>query len=208
MFTKKDWKINPERTAFVTIDLQKAFMTEGAPIYCRKATEFIPKVNAVADECRKAGIPVIHVGQSMRPDLADGGLLPEIRPRVDTEWEATEGKAGAEFYQELEIDDKDFIVKKIRYSAFAPGSSNIERLLRGMGRDSLIVCGIATDVCVGVTVYDAMMLDFRVFLVGDLTATLNDERQKVGLEVIEKHFAKLVTADEVCQELQKSATKS
>jgi len=69
--------------------------------------------------------------------------------------------------------------------------------LRGLGRDSLIICGVATDICVATTIVDAMMLDFRVFLVGDLTTTLSDERQKVALEVLDRHFAKVVTLDEV-----------
>ena len=86
------------------------------------------------------------------------------------------------------------MVPKIRYSALIPGSSNLEPLLRGLGRDSFIICGILTDVCVASTTIDAMMLGFKVFFVADLTRTLSDERQKIALEVIGRHFARVVTS--------------
>ena len=69
-----------------------------------------------------------------------------------------------------------------------------------MGRDSFIICGVATDICVGTTTADGMMMGFKVFFVGDLTATFSQERQKVALEVYSM-FAKVMTFDEIMKEL-------
>jgi nicotinamidase-related amidase len=60
---------------------------------------------------------------------------------------------------------------------------------------------VATDVCVGTTAMDAMMLDYRVYFVGDLTATFDEERQRVALRVYNKHFTKVVTFEELMKEL-------
>lgn len=158
--------------------------------------------------CRNLGIPVIHVRTISRPDLSDVGLLQEIRPRTDSEWEYLEGRKGTEFYKDLEVKEGDYEVKKIRYSCFIPGSSNLEPLLRGLGRDSFIICGVATDVCVFTTTVDAMMLGFRVFYVGDLTTTFNEERRRVTLEVLDMHFAKVMTFEQVQQELKQLATEA
>ena len=84
----------------------------------------------------------------------------------------------------LDVKEGDYEVKKIRYSCFIAGSSNLEPLLRGLGRDSFIICGVATDVCVLTTTVDGMMLGFRVFYVGDLTTTFNEERQRIALQAI------------------------
>ena len=46
-----------------------------------------------------------------------------------------------------------------------------------------------------------MMLGFKVFFVGDLTATRSEERHRIALEVYDKHFAKVMTFDEVMKEL-------
>ena len=202
MVPKDNWKINAANTALVTIDLQNTFVAPGAPVECADARDFIPRVNELARICRRLGIPVIHVYVSIRPDLSDSGLRQEFRPSTGSDMETLEGKRGVELYKDLETEESDYLVKKIRYSALIPGSSSLEPLLRGLGRDSIIICGVATDVCVGTTTYDAMMLGFKVFFVGDLTTTLNPERQKVALEVIDRHFAKVVTFDEVKKELE------
>jgi len=77
-----------------------------------------------------------------------------------------------------------------------------------LGRDRLIICGVATDVCVGATTADAMMLGFKVFLVSDITATLSDERQRVALEVLNEHFAKVITFEQVQEELKQLAEEA
>ena len=108
-----------------------------------------------------------------------------------------QGRRGNAFCAGLHVSEDDYIVSKIRYSAFAPGSSSLEPLLRGLGRDRFMICGVATDVCVGTTAMDGMMLGFRVFFLGDLTATFNEERQRIALEVYDRHFVKVVHFREV-----------
>jgi len=93
---------------------------------------------------------------------------------------------------------------KNRYSAFIAGSSALEKLLRSLGRTSIIICGVAADVCVGATTIDAMMPGFKVFFVSDLTANATPERQKVALEVYDGNFAKVVTSAQVIQMLSAS----
>ena len=115
--------------------------------------------------------------------------------------DSRKGGKGNEFCLGLEVTQDDYIVEKIRYSALIAGSSSLEPLLRGLGRDRFMICGVATDVCVGATTIDAMMLGFKVFFIGDLTATFNEERQKVALEVYNRHFAKVMSFNEVMKEL-------
>lgn len=209
MTPKDNWKIDTAKTAMVIIDLQRTFLDPNSPVECAQARNFVPKVNELASMCRQLRIPVIHVRTSHRPDLSDIGLLQDIRPRQgEHELELLEGKKGVDFYKGMEIAGEDYVVTKIRYSAFIPGSSSLEPLLRGLGRDSFIICGVATDVCVGTTTADAMMLGFKVFFISDLTATLTEERHRVALEVLNKHFAKVTTFDQVKRELEQLATKA
>jgi len=171
-------------------------------VECLGGRELVPKINELADMCRKLKIPVIFLKSDRRADLSDSGLLWDMRPgQPDDELEPLQGRKGNEFYPGLIITPGDYIVPKVRYSALIPGSSSLEALLRGLGRDSFIICGVATDVCVGTTTADAMMLGFKVFVVGDLTATASEERQRVALEVIDRCFAKVMTFNEVMEEL-------
>jgi ureidoacrylate peracid hydrolase len=188
--------------------MQRTWLEPGSPRELAQARDLVPEINKLTDMCRRLRIPVIHLRAVIRPDESDIGLLKDIRTEINSEWWYHEGRKGAEFYKDLEVKEGDYEVKKIRYSAFIPGSSNLEPLLRGLGRDSIIVCGIATDVCVGMTTADAMMLGFRVFLVGDLTTTFDKERQKVALEVLNKHFAKVMTFEQVKRELKQLAVEA
>ncbi len=206
---KDTWAIGLKNTALVVIDMQRAFLDKGAPAEAPGGRLFVPKINELTAMCRKLKIPVIFLKSNRRADLADSGLMRDIHPRrPDDELAPLQGKKGNEFYPGLIVMPDDYVIPKIHYSAFFAGSSSIEPLLRGLGRDSLIVCGVATDVCVGTTVANAMMLGFRVFLVGDLTATVSEERQRAALAVLDSCFAKVVTFHQTMKELGELAKKT
>lgn len=199
---KDTWAVGPKNTALVVIDMQRAFVGEESPRACPGSAEFVPKINELSAMCRRVGLPVIFVKDVRKPDLSDSGLMEDFFPEHPAdEMEPFEGKKGSEFCLDLDVQSDDHIVHKTRWSAFIRGSSSLESLLNSLGRDSIIVCGVVTDVCVGTTVIDAMMLGFKVFLVGDLTATRSSERQKIALELYNQRFAKVMTFDEVINEL-------
>lgn len=202
MIAKDSWKIDVTRTALINIDMQRAYLQPISPRQIDGAREFIPKLNQLIERCRQLDVPVIHVYNSVRADFADCLLKHEVRPITDSEWEVVEGRKGVELYKELHIAKTDYMVKKIRYSAFIPGSSTLGPLLQGLSRDILLVCGILTHTCVFATVADAMMLGYRVFVVADLTASINAEWQKVTLHILDKYFSKVVTYRQVVQELK------
>ena len=96
----------------------------------------------------------------------------------------------------------DQTVLKNRYSAFIPGSSPLERMLRGMEIDTILVAGTKTNVCCESTARDAMMLDFKVVLVEDCSAALSDDEHRSTLENIIQQFGDVMTADEVLVRLR------
>ncbi len=202
---KDAWVIRHDSTALVVIDMQRAFVDTGR---CIGAEKLVPRINELAIKCRKLDIPVVFVKAIRRADLSDSGLMADMHAwQPDNEMIALEGKKGAEFCDDLNVTQDDHIVTKKRYSALIPGSSDLESLLRELGRDSFIICGVATDICVGTTTADAMMMGFKVFFVGDLTATFSEERQKAALETYNS-FAKVMTFDEVMKELAQLAQKT
>ncbi len=202
---KDSWSVGIKDTALVVIDMQRAFVEEGSPLECKGGRELVPKINKLASSCRKLGIPVIFVKADRRADMSDSGLFPDFADfascQQKNEMDPRQGRKGNEFCDGLNVTETDYIVPKIRYSALIPGSSSLEPLLHGLGRDRFMICGVATDVCVGATTIDGMMLGFKVFLVEDLTATFTEERQRIALEVYNRHFARIITFDQVMKEL-------
>ena len=85
---------------------------------------------------------------------------------------------------------------KNRYSALIPGSSALERVLRSLGIENVLVAGTKTNVCCEATGRDAMMLDFRVVMVSDCLAALSDDEHRASLETFIQQFGDVMTADE------------
>ena len=144
---KDTWRIGVDNTALVVIDMQRAFVDKGSPLECPGAEALVPGINEIAATCRSLRIPVIFVKVDSRDDLSDAGLSPEFAHWPENhEMIPRQGRIGNEFCAGLHVSSKDYVVPKIRYSAFIPGSSTLEPLLRGLGRDRFMICGVATDV--------------------------------------------------------------
>ena len=109
----------------------------------------------------------------------------------------TDGLTAAEIWRGMDVQQDDKIVDKKRFSAFISGSSEIERHLQNDGIDTLIITGVATDVCVESTARDAYMLNFRTIVVSDATATRSDEAQNASLSALFNHFADIFSSDEL-----------
>lgn len=194
------WSIDPSSAALVTVDLQRGFLDEGSPVACSAGRAFLPRLNRLMETCRIIGVPIVHVYQEVKSDF-ELGLLKEIRPRSHPTLECTSGLPGVELHPSLDVHDTDYSVRKIRYSPLIQGSSALEPLLHRLACSQILLCGVATDVCVSATAIDAMMLGYRVFLLSDLTATLNDQRQTVALQVLDSHFARVLDANQAEKEM-------
>jgi len=198
--------LDPGKTALVAIDMQNAFLEPNGPIPVRSALEIVEPINHAARGCRELGVPVIWI-RSHHP--ANGGdwrhffdhfVRPDRREAAAAHLSAD--AHGSQFYSEMDVQDSDYIVIKNRYSCFVPGSSSLERLLRSLGRDTIVLCGTKTNICVESTARDGMMIDFRVVVLQDATSTLSDEEHQASLNVLIQEFADILTVDEVLGELR------
>jgi len=81
------------------------------------------------------------------------------------------GSHAAVLHRELEVCQQDIVLEKPRFGAFA--GTDLDLILRTRGIDSVVICGIATNVCCETTAREASMRDFRVFFLSDATATFD-----------------------------------
>jgi ureidoacrylate peracid hydrolase len=209
------WNIEPEKTALVVIDMQNAFVHEKGLFYIPGGAALIPGINRIVRLCRERSILVNWiVRHPYRRDGLDIGQEQDFYgAMVGNPAGLTEDGWGVELCPGLDIDqERDLVVPKIRYSALIPGSSNLDRLLRYHGRNTVIIMGVATNVCCGTTARDAMMLDYKVIFVSDGNAA-SDETvmgskapsiiQEAELMTLRACFAMVCTTDELIGELNK-----
>lgn len=203
--------LDPDTTALVVIDMQAAFLEPGGVIEVPSSRGIVANVNRIAAGCRELGMPVIWI-RSMHPTGAadwrhffDHFVHPDRRERAAAAM--SNDAPPSRFYHEMDVRDSDYIVIKNRYSCLIPGSSSLERLVRSLGRDTLVLAGTKTDICVESTARDAMMLDFRVVVLSDATSTLSDEEHQAALNVLVQEFADVLTVDEVLAELEANSSR-
>lgn len=206
MIAKEKWKIDPQKTALVVVDMQRFALDKGSFSETRGARELIPRLNELADMCRRLKIPVIYLCQSNRADLSDIGLLRDFWSlQLDSDLVHLEGRRGVELYPGLNVAPDDYIVTKLRYSAFISGSSNLEPLLRGLDRDRFIICGTAIEGSVFLTAAGGMMLSFKVFCVSDLTGNVG--QAEAFTHILNRRIAKVMTFEEIKKELEQLMDK-
>lgn len=140
---------------------------------------------------RSYGIPVIFI-QTVHEKSTDsevwcrrmGGSTGNICRR--NTW-------GGEFYK-LKPQVADIIVEKHRYSAFI--GTKLESVLSTLKVETLLITGVATNVCVESTARDGYMLDYNVFLFEDCCAAFDLEEHKMALCNVDSYFGTVIKVDE------------
>jgi ureidoacrylate peracid hydrolase len=202
-----DFDVVPSRTALVNVDMQSCFV-EGTPIAAPDGPVVLERINRVAASCRRAGILVIHTSNVFRADGSNLGVLAEFDPIVKTGI-LNKGSDAAALHKNLVVDAKDILVDKPRFGAFH--GTDLELILRSRRIDTLIITGIATNICCETTAREAAVRDFRVFFLSDATATfpLGDlsaaDLQKATCATLGKVFAQVLTVDEVIGKIEQGA---
>ena len=115
---------------------------------------------------------------------------------------------GFKLYRALEPKADDLYVRKIKFSAMIGDSSDLDRVLRDNGIEILLVAGTKTNVCCESTARDASMMEYRVALLSDATATSTDEEHAAALNGFQISFGDVMTVDEATERLVPAEKRS
>jgi ureidoacrylate peracid hydrolase len=197
--------IEAARAALVVVDMQNHFVAEGFPAEVPLSREIVPVINRLARAIRAAGGQVAWVQTTAAGALEHWGnhhkhrLTPGQRDKRLASLD--EGAEGFKLFPALEPAAGDLRVKKIKYSAFIAGSSDIDAQLKGRGVETVLIAGTATNVCCESSARDAMMLDYRVVMLADANATWSDAEHAATLNNFALFFGDVMTSDEVAARL-------
>ncbi len=89
----------------------------------------------------------------------------------------------------------ELVIDKNTSSAF--NSTGIEWLLRNLEAETLVVAGVATDMCVETTARDAADRGFNVIVAEDAAATFFEHHHRAALSGFARVFGQVWDSDQV-----------
>jgi ureidoacrylate peracid hydrolase len=197
--------VHPRNAALLVVDMQNDFcdsrgslaVSGGDP---RLIQDMAPRLLRLLESARSVeGLPVIHVRTIHSRWTDSESWLGRLKGRspicLPETW-------GAEYYAGFTPLGSEYVVTKHRYSAFV--GTDLEQVLRALGRRSVIMTGEATNVCVESTARDAYMRDFWVAFTSDCTASTSQAAHDATLYSMGKHFGQVLTSNDVIAAWQKA----
>jgi ureidoacrylate peracid hydrolase len=205
--------IDAPHTAHIVVDLQNGFMASGQPAEIPIAREIVPNVNRISAALRSAGGCVIYVQNTIDAAAKETwstwySCMSSEKRRDLLATTFAEGSYGHSLWPGLEVLPDDLKVKKTRFGAFVPGSSELHTVLRARNIDTIIITGTTTNVCCESTARDAMMMNYKVIFVSDGTATYTDEEHNATLGNMVTQFADVMNTSEVVACLSNTASRT
>jgi nicotinamidase/pyrazinamidase len=159
----------------LVIDMLRGFLEEGYPLYGgEKVRQVIPNIKRLLDKEIAQGSKIFFICDNHDKDDPEFNMFPP---------HCIAGTAEAEVIPELSKYAHE-IIKKKRYSAFY--GTDLEKKLKKLKPDKLIVCGVLTNICVMHTVADARNRDYAVEVPVDCVASPDEAAHRFALEHMEK----------------------
>ncbi len=194
------------RSALIVVDVQRDFCPGGS-LAVADGDRVVEVINAIAPQfgfvvATKDWHPVGHVSfasthaekQPFDSVTLEDGLIQALWPD-----HCVQGTAGAEFHPDLDMRPVNVVLHKgtgrdlDSYSAFFENdgrtATGLGDMLRGLGFDTVFVCGLATDVCVFFTASDARRLGFNVYVIEDASRGVNVPTGSVAQKLAEMRNA-------------------
>jgi len=201
-------RLKDKRAALIVIDVQNDFCHSQGGFSKRKADlshvqKVVPQINSFIENCRQFNLPIIFI-RTIHSDWTNSpswlgrmeGIAEKIPVFLPNTW-------GSEFF-EVKPSHNDYIMIKHRYSAFIGTDLNL--ILRSKGIETILLSGVATNICVETTARDGFCLDYNVILVEDCCGAYILEEHASTLNNISKYFG-IVTDSKTVMEIMQQVKK-
>ena len=181
------------RPALLIIDMQNDVVLEGGPLNVAQARSVIPTILLVLKEFRERKLPVFHMLMVHKADGSDVEMFrkEQFRKRPFV----VEGNRGAAIIDELVPQPGEYVIPRVRMSAFM--GTDLDLRLRTLGITDLVLTGVQTPNCIRTTVSDGIAYDYRIILVRDGIGAQNDEIHKNNLRDMANFGAQIMNAQDL-----------
>ena len=199
-------KVDPRHAALLLVDVQNDFCAEGGAMH-REGRDvglvqmMIPRLEQLLEAARAAKVQCVWIRNvyNTGPNhyLSEVWLEQAKRRRngAYVQYPVCEpGEWNGDFYRVKPRPD-EAIVTKHRYGAFE--STDLDLVLRSKRIRTVIMTGVATNVCVETTARQAFLRDYYVVFTSDCTATFSQAEHDAALRNIDQFFGQVVASQDV-----------
>jgi len=168
----------PQRcpVALLLIDVINDMEFDGGRTLMEQAVAMARRIASLKQRAKRLGIPVIYANDNF------GRWQSDFRKVVAHCLE--DGVTGQPLVRLLVPEEDDYFVLKPRHSAFY--ATTMDLLLAYIGARTLILTGIAGNICILFSANDAYMREYEVIVPQDCTISNSDEENRHALAQIRK----------------------
>jgi nicotinamidase-related amidase len=176
-----------DKAALVVLDLQVA--TAALPSVPQPVSDIVHRSTLIADAFRARGLPVVWV-------TVGGG----VRGRTDVTAAPVElPENWSDLLPELGADPADHMLTKYAWGAFH--DDRLDKLLRGLGVEQLVLTGVTTSFAVESTARAAFERDYHVLVVSDAIGDLDAAAHDNSVHRIFPQLGEVATTEDVLAKL-------
>ncbi len=194
-------RCDPRLAALLAVDVQNDFVSPQGSAGKRgedvsAALAMLPNLLHLIDAGRRVGLTIFYI-KTVHSEWTDTPSWVYRSSQKSGLSTCREGSWGAEFYQGIVPLASERVVIKHRYSAFI--NTDLNTVLKASGIQSVLVCGVATNVCVETSARDAYMYDYYVTLVDDCSAAYEAKLHLATLDNMRRHFGLVASSNEIIE---------
>jgi len=163
-------------TALILIDVINGLEFEGNEFIVKESHRIANNILALKTEAKKMDIPVIYVNDNFGRWKSDKQGIIE---------HATSDKCGGSYMSKILVpEDDDYFIIKPKHSAFY--CTTLDVLLQHLKVRTLIMAGVAGNICILFSANDAYMRDFALFVPEDCIASNSKEENDSAIQLMKK----------------------
>ena len=194
-------ELDPGRCALIIQDMQNASLTEGGAFSTPESRahhaeqNLEENINRIADRCRELDIPVFHVWFIVEPGSPGFKVNAGLFEAVASSGSLDRGTWGAEPSAANAPVEGDFIIEKMRMSAFH--DTRLDTMLKGFGRDTLILTGVLTNMAMSHTARTGADLGYYVVFPENASGSFDGEWHRVAVDYALQNVSTVTDTDSV-----------
>lgn len=177
------------KPVLLTIDLQKDFPRLFK--LAKPREEFDASIRQLTSFFRERYLPVIHVLTAHKADRSSWTL----QMKRDDFGICIDGTEGSLELPSVGRRPEETVLYKTRWSAFY--RTDLDRILRAGGYDTLVLAGFLSHACIRVTAVDAYQRDYGIVIARDCVDSYDVAHERITLEYLSRYVARVLTNGEI-----------